>query len=581
MEENPASVGNLGDSSGDVIVDCIVSAVAGRIVFVDGNDVRYVEADHPTVKKMASLSELPRILAGAYDVVTLKNTTPTIAFEHFLEARNRDRALRMFDIVLDDSSDNDEIHDASECLASLLSTSTVRIWLLNRAFALPYSRASNVESLAKMLQSVPSVLEFVDHVTSHQNKIQQVRNAWDLISDSLFGDRTQRLQFEFLAVSYGAFRMLSEALGDRKAINQVLVQFSRDLGDQPNSQDVIREWTKPLKETLRKLDPITADLTSAPESYAEAGRQQDGNIRRLTSGYISQTRKFAHQLIKLHEYTFALFRQLTRKATSAWTAVAELEEATEVAGAYVSAGAARGGPSSVITTVATPQRKRLEPPVGVGRLEQLLAWHIAVEFFAIAGTCYLMGVIYFETLLAIWPSTNQYLPAALSTAPALLVVTTAFGFKHYVGVPTQSRSHFMWSGLRAVVLGFSSFLFLLFVFKFADRYSRAMFFFQFLGSGATILITRAMTHAYIRRAIASGVVGTRRALFIGDTSKCSKILDNLRQSGIRSIGAVPFPYIHGDTDSGIRAVSQNVRNFVERCRAFDPDDIFSLPWLTT
>src|SRR6516225_5353316 len=174
----------------------------------------------------------------------------------------------------------------------------------------------------------------------------------------------------------------------------------------------------------------------------------------------------------------------------------------------------------------------------IGRLERLLVQIVALEFLVIAGTSYLASAIYYETFLSTWPPIEQYVPAALSIA--LLVLFTALGFKHYLGVQAQSRDRFMWSGIGAVALAFSLFLSLLFVFKIADWYSRGTFFFQFIGAATAILITRGTIHAHIRRAIASGAVEARRAVVIGDPNDNREILNNLRQSGIRSVGRLPF-----------------------------------------
>ncbi|HKR30849.1 MAG TPA: hypothetical protein VJT08_10235, partial [Terriglobales bacterium] len=217
----------------------------------------------------------------------------------------------------------------------------------------------------------------------------------------------------------------------------------------------------------------------------------------------------------------------------------------------------------------------------IGRLERLLVQIVALEFLVIAGTCYLASAIYYETFLSTWPPVEQYVPAALSIA--LLVLLTALGFKHYVGVQMQSRDRFMWSGIGAVALAFSLFLSLLFVFKIADWYSRGTFFFQFIAAGAAMLISRGIVHAYIRRAIASGAVEARRAVVIGEPNDNRDILNNLRQFGIRSVGNLPLPQIHGNTvpDVGafspdVGAFSHNIRKFVDRCRAFKPDDIIFL-----
>jgi len=213
------------------------------------------------------------------------------------------------------------------------------------------------------------------------------------------------------------------------------------------------------------------------------------------------------------------------------------------------------------------------PPV-ISRLERLLVRVVALEFFLVAGTCYITSAIYYQTFLATWPPLEQYVPASLFIAS--LVLLTALGFKNYVGIQTQSRDRFMWSGIGAVALAFSLFLSLLFVFKIADWYSRGTFFFQFIGTGVAVLIARASTHTRIRRAIRSGAVEARRAVLVGDPTENPDIMNNLREFGIRAMGTLPLPHVHGNTVPGVGVFSYNIRKFVEKCRAFKPDDIIFL-----
>jgi Undecaprenyl-phosphate glucose phosphotransferase len=209
-----------------------------------------------------------------------------------------------------------------------------------------------------------------------------------------------------------------------------------------------------------------------------------------------------------------------------------------------------------------------------GRIEQLLAAIVAVEFFAIAGTSFLTGVVYFGLVLTAWPSTVEYVTAALVIA--VLVLLAAFGFKQYVGIQAQSRDRYMWSGMGAVALAFSLFLSLLFVFKVADWYSRGTFFCQFVSVGAAMLIARGTMYGYVRRAIESGTVEARRAVLVGDTKANYDLFKRLEQSGIHCLDVLRFPSVHGNMSAGIEAFSSNIRTFIERCRALMPDDILFL-----
>ena len=218
--------------------------------------------------------------------------------------------------------------------------------------------------------------------------------------------------------------------------------------------------------------------------------------------------------------------------------------------------------SHQMPTEAATALNEIGSPVVVGRLERRLVQIVTLEFLLIAGICYVTSAIYYQVFLSTWPPVEHYVPAALSIA--LLVLLTALGFKHYVGVQAQSRDRFMWSGIGAVGLAFSLFLSLLFVFKIADWYSRGTFFFQLIGAATAMLSARGTMHAHIRRAIASGAVEARRAVFIGDLDDNRDILNNLRQCGVRAVGSLPLPNVHGNTIPGIGAFSQNIRRFVAR-----------------
>jgi Undecaprenyl-phosphate glucose phosphotransferase len=214
------------------------------------------------------------------------------------------------------------------------------------------------------------------------------------------------------------------------------------------------------------------------------------------------------------------------------------------------------------------------------RIEHLVSQVLIIELLAIAGTCFLTSVIYFEAVLTQWPSTGQYIGSAV--AIAILVLLVALGFKQYLAIQAQSRDRYMWSGIGAVLLAFSLFLSFLFLFKITDWYSRGTFFFQFVGAIVAMLVVRGAMHSHIRSAIQSGTIEARRAVLIGDASAPASILEKLRRSGIHWVGVLPLPALHGHAAEAVavEGFSKDIRELVERCRSFRPDDILLLtaPW---
>jgi FlaA1/EpsC-like NDP-sugar epimerase len=213
------------------------------------------------------------------------------------------------------------------------------------------------------------------------------------------------------------------------------------------------------------------------------------------------------------------------------------------------------------------------------RLDRLIVETIALEFVLIACTCYLASVVYQAEAFSHWPSTEQYVPAALHIA--VLVSIVSLGFKQYFDIQQQSRDRFIWNGLAAAVLAFALFLALQFVLKTTDSYSRGTFFFQLFAAVAAMVVYRGRMHTHVCCGIKSGTVEVRRAVVIGNDSGNVEMIETLRHSGIRTVGVLQFPCIHGNVVPGVGGVSRNIRKLVERCRSLNPDDVIFLATAST
>ena len=211
---------------------------------------------------------------------------------------------------------------------------------------------------------------------------------------------------------------------------------------------------------------------------------------------------------------------------------------------------------------------------GPRRIEVLLAKAVAAEYLAVATTCLLTSIVYFKLAKMEWPPGFEYI-AAIFLIPSL-VVFSVIGFRQYSAIQAHSRDRFMLSGIGAVALAFALFLSFLFVVKIADWYSRGTFLFQVIGVSVVILIMRRSTYAYIRRSIYAGVVEARKAVLVGDVNLNAEIVKDLHQFGIRCAGVIELPCTHTNSLSGKAEFARDAKEFVERCRDLDPDDVIFL-----
>jgi Undecaprenyl-phosphate glucose phosphotransferase len=199
------------------------------------------------------------------------------------------------------------------------------------------------------------------------------------------------------------------------------------------------------------------------------------------------------------------------------------------------------------------------------------------EFLAVATVAYLGSVVYHRLALFYWPDPQQYVAAALLLA--LMVSVVSLQFRQFSAMQTQPRHEFLWSGIGAVALAFSSLLSIMFLLKVADDYSRGTFLFQLTSVGIAVLALRATAHSRLQSAIAAGRIESRRVVLIGDTDRCSQFAHRLRLAGIRTVRAFGLPEHFGSEIAprrGDAMAAPQVRELVAACRLLRADDIVVL-----
>lgn len=297
-------------------MEALVSGVAARVVFIDGDAVSYIEADHPEARIPATPDAIPYLLLGAHDVQRLKATSEDEAFRCLLRKFNEDRGLRMLQIVIDPDDDFELRREAAILLNDILGDSDVKETISNWAFSTAFTNeVSGSDIIDLSLDEFPELYELLVALSDHQDDIIRFARAWELVSDSYFSDASERNRFEFAAIGRGVFRKLVEASGDPVASNAAVFDCYLRLGDQTNFRQIISAWTKGVatrqtrQEALRvRVERETSvrrrasALTSIPTEtgfviYQNALRQQEGIKAQLKRGDLNRARRFADQLI--------------------------------------------------------------------------------------------------------------------------------------------------------------------------------------------------------------------------------------------------------------------------------------------
>ena len=210
----------------------------------------------------------------------------------------------------------------------------------------------------------------------------------------------------------------------------------------------------------------------------------------------------------------------------------------------------------------------------VTSLSRAIIFYSIIEYLAVAASAFGAHVFYrlvfFQSLD--WGLFKAY---GLSAATlASLVLLFSLGFRNFSAIRRQARDVFLWRGLGAVALSFSTFLTILVFIQMADPYSRGTLIFQIVCVSLTVASSRMVFYSWLRSAIASNRIEARRVVLIGDSSRRSAFSRELKQSGIRTVGSFCLPKCRGL--NGAAGGTVPVRELISVIRSLLPDDIIIL-----
>ena len=202
-------------------------------------------------------------------------------------------------------------------------------------------------------------------------------------------------------------------------------------------------------------------------------------------------------------------------------------------------------------------------------LNTVLRIYSAIEFFAVACSTYIGSIVYHYITFNSWQTGSRYTVAAILIAS--LVLSTSVGFHNFFSFRRQPRHVFLFRGLGAVALSFSTFLTILFFTQSAEAYSRGSLFFQIISVSIAVISARTLFYSWLQNATTSNRIEARRAALIGDVFHCSTFANRLKLSGIKTVGVFQLP---ANRDTKTKTVIS--RETISRIRAHRVDDVIIL-----
>ncbi|MBB3645866.1 tetratricopeptide (TPR) repeat protein [Rhizobium sp. BK619] len=291
------------------MMDALVSGSAARAVLIQGSLVQFVDADNPEVLHRASLSSVPRLLEGAHDIVRMKVKDYTECFDVLLGGYQRDRALRMLQIILE-NIDAEATLEAASLLETLLKENGVRQHVLNITYSIPYPDFPEIEEF-DFGHSV-AARELYKQIGSHQDAISRVRMAFDRIH---FSSEELKCSYEKSAIHSGIFRhIVALSLGEITT-SEVTFACIRAFKHLPDSREISTRWVSQFSSArvgrkLRQLDDFALESetyelddddhhsSDRRVHFQSVNAQIQSILERLDNREVEIARRFADQLIQ-------------------------------------------------------------------------------------------------------------------------------------------------------------------------------------------------------------------------------------------------------------------------------------------
>ena len=292
----------------------LISGVAARAVFIEEQQLTYIDADRPEKVHSAPYSSLPLLLAGAPDVEALEGVGYNEALARLLELWSRDRALRMLQIVQGQDEDTEDMIAACEFLNDLIQNEAVYQSVLNVVLAMPAPKGVYLDKLTLIPNAWRNAFELVSLIDELQESVESVREAWDTIDNSEFLSLEHRASFERTAIDKGVFKSLVFAHSGKGRVNDAILQAYIELADEQKSRSILKLWEHHIgvpreKSTIDKIKVEAESEQDAPDQnealdnfssvapYERVKRELKGIRDQLSKRDLPTAKKYLEQLI--------------------------------------------------------------------------------------------------------------------------------------------------------------------------------------------------------------------------------------------------------------------------------------------
>lgn len=296
-------------------MEAFVSGQAARVVFVEGANVSYIEADNPTCVLKIPHTHINNVLGGATDVERLIVNKPSDAYGRLLEKYNFDRCLRMLDIAISEDEEADDRIFAAEVFSEIANEGNTYEHVKNYSLSCFNSEVHFSNEIADLFKGNDFFINFLSELVECQIHILSFDEA---LKKSFASNRVSSetsAEFRHRVIDTGLFKTVVEARRDGSKVEDSVLRGYIDLQDISSSRLILQDWMRQFlaQKSKRSLKQLESDYESYSSSdyqpreheernryqiYLTVQRQQITIIEKLKAGEHANARRFTGQMIK-------------------------------------------------------------------------------------------------------------------------------------------------------------------------------------------------------------------------------------------------------------------------------------------
>lgn len=223
----------------------------------------------------------------------------------------KDRALRLFLLLLDRDEPKDALSEYCECLEGLLQERDVELFLRRSLYVNKLPTLVEIGRLKDVADKFPKVLSTLVTLLEDQREIARVRTDLDAVPNETFGGEQSRAEFMEAVANRGAIFDIVQLLKKGEKLDFYILQLLGWLRHIENSRHIVDRWTATMRSQRIKTPSMVPDalediqIEETPfvsqtgrRAYESAMSQQLAIVSRLKERDLIGARQYATELIQ-------------------------------------------------------------------------------------------------------------------------------------------------------------------------------------------------------------------------------------------------------------------------------------------